>query len=65
MFACVDAYLKNVRITSLDITHKTYHILGRKQTTSIALGFQNSFSFKFIPPLNILTVPDWLNVKCH
>ena len=35
MFACMDASLKNVRAASLGIMYTAYHILGRKQTTSL------------------------------
>ena len=35
MFACMDASLKNVRAASLGIAYTAYHILGRKQTTSL------------------------------
>ena len=33
--------------------------------SSLALSFQNSLISKSIPPLNIFTVPDWLNFKFH
>ena len=35
---------------------------GIKQTLA-CVRFSKLVTFKFIPPLNILTVPDWLNVK--
>ena len=48
---------------SLSVTYTTYHILGRKQTTRIR--FSKPIQFQIHPSLNILTVPDWLNVKFH
>jgi len=40
---------------------------GYKTDSRLAIGFQNPSRFKSPPPpvLNILTVPDWLNVKFH
>jgi len=35
MFAYMDASLKNVCTVSLGITYTGYHILARKQTTSL------------------------------
>jgi len=35
MFACMEASLKNVWTVSVGITYTAYHILGRKQTTSL------------------------------
>ena len=39
---------------------------GIKQNLA-CIRFSKLLSFKFIlpPPLNILTIPDWLNVKFH
>ena len=34
-----------------------------KADSSLALSFQNSLISKSIPPLNIFTLPDWLNFK--
>jgi hypothetical protein len=42
----------------------TYHILGRRQTTRLRYVFKLAY-FKVHPPLNILTVHNWLNVKLH
>jgi hypothetical protein len=58
----MDAPSKNVCTASLGITYTTYPILGRKQTTRLRTVL---VQFQIHPPLNILTVPNWLNVKFH
>jgi len=42
----------------------TYHIVGRKLTTRLRQDFKLA-QFQVHPPLNILTLPNWLTVKFH
>jgi len=56
--------LKNICTTILGITHKTFHFHGIKQTAYLRYVFK-SRKLQVHPPLNILTDPDWLNVKFH
>jgi len=50
MFECMDVPLKNVCTASLGVTYTTYHILDKKTDYSLAVVFQNSYSFRFVPP---------------
>ena len=62
----MDAPVKNVFTTSLGITYRTQLITSWVETDySLELAFSKLVQFHIHPPLNILTPPDWLNVKFH
>jgi len=61
----MDTPLKNVYIISLGITYTTYHILGTKHRRLPCVRLSKLVQFQIHSPLNILTLPDWLNVKFH
>jgi hypothetical protein len=59
MFAFMDAPLKNVCTASLGITYTACS----KHTAALRYGFKLApFKFTPTPPLNILTLPNWLTV---
>ena len=64
MYGCA---FENVFTTSFSIAYTTCHLQGMKHETdsSLAVGFHKLVQFQIHPPLNILTVPDWLNFKFH
>ena len=56
----MDASLKNVYTVSL--TYTADHLRNEKQTVySLTLKFQTC-TVQILPPLNILTVPNWLTI---
>jgi len=57
----MDASLKNVYTISLGITYTAYHLRSEKQTIPFTLNFQTC-TVQIHPPLNILTVPNWLTI---
>jgi len=56
--------LKNVFTTSIGITYTTCHLHGIKETLVYVKVFKTRKP-QVHPLLNILTLPDWLNVKFH
>jgi hypothetical protein len=65
MLACMDALLKNLCTVSLSITYTRLITSWVQNRLLDYVQFSNSHSFKSIPALNILTVPNWLTVKFH
>jgi len=59
MYGCA---FENVFTTSYSITYTTCHLQGMKQA---CVRFSKLVQFQIHPPLNILTVTDWLNFKFH
>jgi len=60
ILTCMDESLKNVYTVSL--TYAADHLRNEKQTVySLTLKFQTC-PVQIHPPLNILTVPNWLTI---